>query len=169
MTPPSTDRRSANLREGRVSVDYAAYVITKVVHERSPVLHCREIAKILTDSWNYLRSVDRIKLFASCIMPDHYHLAFMLMPGETLPRVVEDTNKFTSRRINQALGRTGQLWQAGFHDRNCRTADELHDIGVYIEHNPVRAGLVDLAEQWPYSSAHPESKGMLDREWWPSS
>jgi hypothetical protein len=38
---------------------------------------------------------------------------------------------------------------------------------LYIEHNPVRAGLVERAELWPYSSANPIHRDVLDREWWP--
>ncbi|QDU57826.1 REP-associated tyrosine transposase [Aeoliella mucimassa] len=169
MSNESTKGRSANLRRGRVSVDFAAYLVTKVVHHRIEVLGRPEVAEILIDSWNHLRSTDRIKLFAFCVMPDHYHLACMLMPGETLSRVIEDTNKFTARKINQLVGKSGQFWQQGFYDRNCRSPEELHERCVYIEHNPVRAGLVKYAEHWPFSSASPDRKTTLDREWWPET
>jgi REP element-mobilizing transposase RayT len=158
---------SSDLRKGRVSQGYACYVISKTVLHRRRVLASDQSAKILLDSWRYLREHDRIKLFAFCIMPDHYHLAFCLMPGENLSKLLEDTNKFTARELNKLLGRQGQFWQEGFHDRNCRSDNELHELCLYIEHNPVRAGLVKLAEDWRYSSAFPANRAMLDREWWP--
>jgi REP element-mobilizing transposase RayT len=159
--------RSVELRKGRVSQDYACYVVSKVVHFRRPVLATPPAAQILLDSWQFLRSHDRIKLFAFCIMPDHFHIAFCLMPGESLSKLMEDTNKFTARELNKLHEKHGQFWQEGFHDRNCRDDNELHELCVYIEHNPVRAGLVTRAEFWQYSSANPQHRGMLDREWWP--
>lgn len=159
--------QSNRLRTGRVSTDYGAYSITKVVNNRRPVLTNDAVAKELLDSWNYLRSHHQIKLFAFCLMPDHYHLAFCLLPGHDLSDVMGATNKFTAGKINKLLGLRGTFWQEGFRDRQCRDREELHDNCVYIEHNPVRAGLVEHAEKWPYSSASPARKGLLDRDWWP--
>jgi REP element-mobilizing transposase RayT len=158
---------SSKLRKGRISEGYACYSITKAVNHRRPVLAHPAHAKVISDSWNYLRSKNRIKLFAFCIMLDHFHMTICLMPGEDLSKVFEDSGKFTARELNRLLGRQGQFWQEGFHDHRCRDEAELHDLSQYIEHNPIRAGLVARAEDWPYSSASAANKGMLDREWWP--
>lgn len=159
--------RSADLRTGRVSEDFGCYVISKNVEQRLPVLATDQSASILLNSWQFLRSRNRIKIFAFCIMPDHFHLAMCLMPGQTLAKVMEDTGKFTSRQLNQLFGKRGTFWQEGYHDRHCRTASELHELCRYIEHNPVRKGLVKSAELWPCSSAFAANKYMLNREWWP--
>jgi putative transposase len=158
---------SSKLRKGRFSEDYACYSITKTVNLRRHVLAAPLPAKVITESWNFLRSKNRIKLFAFCIMPDHFHMTICLMPREDLSKVFEDGGKFTARELNKLLGRSGQFWQEGFYDRRCRNEAELHDLSLYIEHNPVRAGLVERAEAWPYSSANASNKGMLDRDWWP--
>jgi putative transposase len=89
------------------------------------------------------------------------------MPGEDLSKVFEDSGKFTARELNKLLGGQGQFWAEGFHDHRCRDEDELHELSLYIEHNPVRAGLVAAADLLPYSSASPAHRGMLDRDWWP--
>ncbi len=159
--------RSENLRKGRVSEDCACYVITKNVNRRLPVLAENRTAKIILDSWQYLRRRDRIKILAFCIMPDHFHLAICLMPGENISKIMEATGKFTSHELNWVLNRRGTFWQGGFHDHQCRDDDELHELCLYIEHNPVRKGLVTTAELWPYSSAFAANRHMLDRDWWP--
>jgi putative transposase len=166
MHPP-IQGRSADLQKGRVSEDYACYFITKAVNLRLKVLASPQTSKILCDSWSFLRNKQRIKLFAFCVMPDHYHLTLCLMPGEDLSKVFEDSNKFTSHQLNKVLHGHGQFWQEGFYDRRCRDEDELYDLSLYIEQNPVRAGLVTSAELWPYSSAYPPNQSMLDRDWWP--
>jgi putative transposase len=159
--------RSAELRRGRISEDFACYAISKAVNFRRHVLANDSAAKILLNSLQHLRTRERLKLFAFCIMPDHFHLVFCLMPGENLSKLLEDTSKFTARELNKLLGMKGQFWQEGFHDHRCRNEKELHDLSAYIEHNPVRKLLVQLAEQWPYSSANPANRYLLDRDWWP--
>jgi putative transposase len=164
---PFVRGRSADLRKGRISEEFACYAITKVVQLRSPVLSTERTAKVLIDSWQFLRIQNRMKLLAFCIMPDHFHFMICLMPGSTLSKLMEDTGKFTSRELNKILGKQGQFWQEGFHDHHCRNENELHELCLYIEHNPVRKGLVEAAELWPFSSAFAGNKHLLDREWWP--
>jgi putative transposase len=161
--------RSAELRKGRISEDFACYSITKTVNFRRNVLANESAARVLLESWQYLRAHDRMKLFAFCIMPDHVHLVLCLMPGNNLSKLMEDTGKFTSRELNKLLRTRGQFWQESFHDHRCRNENELYELCLYIEHNPVRAGLVQAAELWPYSSAFPANRNMLDRDWWPQS
>jgi hypothetical protein len=71
----------------------------------------------------------------------------------------------TAREINELLNRSGRLWQDGFYDHRCREDEDLNEPLQYIEYNPVRAGLVDRPELWPYSSANPGLGHLLDREW----
>lgn len=167
QTSPYIRGRTADLRKGRISEDFGCYSITKNVNFRKPVLANDRAAKILTESWQFLRKRNRIKLLAFCILPDHFHLLLSLMRGEMLSKVMEDTGRFTSRELNKLLCQRGQFWQEGFHDHHCRNDEELHELGLYIEQNPVRRQIVELAEEWPHSSAHAANKWMLDREWWP--
>lgn len=164
---PFVRGQSSDLRRGRVSEDFACYSVTKVVNNRLPILATDSIARILIDSWQFLRTQQRMKLFAFCIMPEHFHLVFCLMPGTPLSKLMEDTGKFTSREMNKLLQRRGTFWQEGFHDHRCRDELELHELCLYIEHNPVRKKLVTSPELWPYSSASAGNKHLVDREWWP--
>jgi len=166
-TRPFVQGQSRELRKGRVLEDSACYAISKAVDHRRPVLATNKTACVLIDSWKFLRSRGRIKLFAFCIMPDHYHLVLCLMPGEDLSTLMKESGRFTARELNKSLGKRGRFWQEGFYDRRCRDENELHDLCLYIENNPIRAGLVTAAEEWPYSSAFAGNRDMLDREWWP--
>ncbi|QDV72583.1 Transposase IS200 like protein [Planctomycetes bacterium K2D] len=142
-------------------------MVTKVFKDRQRLGSDSANAKILLGSLNHLRATDRIKLFAFCLMPDHLHVAFCLLPGEELSEVVRSFSKFTALQINRHRSKSGSVWQEGFHDRHCRDRDELVSLCEYIEHNPVRAGLADVASDWEFSSASLLGNGMLDREWWP--
>jgi putative DNA methylase len=51
------------------------------------------------------------------------------------------------------MGRDGRLWQADFYDRYIRDDAHYANAVNYIEQNPVKAGLVNRPEEWPFSSA----------------
>jgi len=68
--------------------------------------------------------------------------------------VTRAVKKTSARQANLILGRTGQtFWQDKSYDHWVRNAKEFDRIVGYIEGNPVRAGLVEQAEEWPWSSA----------------
>ncbi len=59
-----------------------------------------------------------------------------------------------TKRINRARRECGLLWQPRFFDRALRTVREYHEKVEYIHLNPVKAGLVERPEDWPWSSEH---------------
>jgi REP element-mobilizing transposase RayT len=60
----------------------------------------------------------------------------------------------TARKANAILGRTGtSFWQDESFDHWVRSEEELQYLIGYIENNPVKAGLVEAPDQWPWSSA----------------
>ena len=60
---------------------------------------------------------------------------------------------FTTKEGNSLLGRSGRFRHPGYFDRVIR--DERHRASAvwYIPDNPVKAGLAERAEEWPFSSA----------------
>ena len=56
------------------------------------------------------------------------------------------------RAISVALGATKKrpLWQPGFFDHVLRNDESYSQKWEYVRQNPVRAGLVDRADEWPY-------------------
>jgi hypothetical protein len=55
-------------------------------------------------------------------------------------------------RINKAREASGRFWQPRFFDRALRRLKEYYETVEYIHQNPVSAGLVERAEDWPWSS-----------------
>jgi len=62
--------------------------------------------------------------YASVVMPNHVHLLLMPHRGESLARIVSRIKSFTARRINEAMGRRGHVWQREFWDTLIR--DDTH-------------------------------------------
>jgi REP element-mobilizing transposase RayT len=61
----------------------------------------------------------------------------------------------TARECNKVLGRTGPSWQHESYDRVVRDGIELERLLWYLLFNPVKAGLVDSWERWPWTYCRP--------------
>ncbi|MGD0128877.1 MAG: hypothetical protein ABSF46_26285 [Terriglobia bacterium] len=59
----------------------------------------------------------------------------------------------STHRMNAGRRESALLWQPRFFGRAVRTMKEYYEKVEYIHLNPVRAGLVERAEDWPWSSA----------------
>jgi REP element-mobilizing transposase RayT len=102
------------------------------------------------------------RLYAWVIMPNHVHV--VLQPHIELASAMRWLKGRTSRVANQILGRTGTpFWQDESFDHWVRSNYELQCLIEYVERNPVKAGLVQIATQWPWSSAHTRQTTNGDR------
>jgi putative transposase len=96
-------------------------------------------------------------------MPDHWHAIFYPGFPLTIARVMECIKVGSTRRINAARGESGLLWQRRYFDRALRTVKEYGETVTYIHQNPVRAGLVERAEDWPWSSVGIQRNAAITR------
>lgn len=71
--------------------------------------------------------------------------------GSDFCQFMRDVKQRTSYQAIR-LG-TGRLWQDGYHDRIVRQDEDVAAYVDYILQNPVRAGLVKRAEDYPYASS----------------
>ena len=102
-----------------------------------------------------------IQFWAYCLMPNHVHLIAIPETAESLNKGIGETHRLYTRRINARMDWKGYLWQGRF---SSFPMDEKYLIAAirYIERNPVRAGLVKKAEDYPYSSARAHTLGQVD-------
>jgi len=86
-------------------------------------------------------------------MPNHIHALIETQEGFPLADVLHSWKSFTSHKANELLRRNGEFWQREYLDRYVRNAEHYEKVVAYIEENPVKAGLVRLKTDWPWSSA----------------
>jgi putative transposase len=91
-------------------------------------------------------------LTAWVFLPDHWHAILFPHFPVTISRVMEAIKVGSTLRINGHRKESGLLWQPRFFDRALRTVKEYYEKVEYIHLNPVRAGSVKRAEDWPWSS-----------------
>ena len=102
---------------------------------------------------------DRYRLHAWCVMPNHSHASMTPCAGHELSLILHSLKSYTANEANKLAGRTGQFWQPESFDRWIRNAKHFERVIAYIENNPVKAGLCEKPEDWPYSSAWFRKRG----------
>ena len=95
----------------------------------------------------------RVVVHAFVLMPNHVHLlAQPLAEGEGLSRAVQRLNATYAKYMNRRYERIGHLFQGRFHSTHVDRDTYLLVVSRYIHNNPVRAGLVRQAIDFPWSS-----------------
>jgi putative transposase len=93
-----------------------------------------------------------LKIWAYCLMNNHVHFVAVPMHADSLAKTFNTLHMMYSRYFNHKSGANGHLWQGRFF--SC-VLDEphLHAAVRYVENNPVRAKIIDKAEDYQWSSA----------------
>jgi putative transposase len=112
------------------------------------------------------------RLLAYCLMPGHWHL--VLWPehdGQLTPllRWLTLTHAIRWQTHYHCTG-SGHVYQNRFKAFPIQQDDHLYTVLRYVERNPLRAGLVERAEQWAWSSLADRCAGGAAAQWlhgWP--
>lgn len=98
----------------------------------------------------------RWRLLAGVVMPDHAHI---ITPVEERSLAISDFATGFKRLVRKALPKQTWDWQRGCFDRLLRSDENLREKWIYMEQNPIRAGLVPDVADWPYYLG-----GIVERE-----
>ncbi|MFA4973354.1 MAG: transposase [bacterium] len=102
-----------------------------------------------------------VSIWAYCLMDNHVHMVAVPESEAALAKAIGDTHRGYTRRINFRENWRGYLWQGRF---SSSPLDERHLFAAvrYVERNPVRARLVQHAEDYRWSSARAHVQGQTD-------
>ena len=118
----------------------------------SCALNQPECAELVVNAWKHFDG-ERYRLHAWMVMPNHVHLIVQMLGDHALSDAVESWKRFTATRINRLLGRKGAFWQEDYWDRYVRDETHYKNAVAYVHENPVKAGLIQKAEGWVWSSS----------------
>jgi putative transposase len=118
-------------------------------------LRDERVAALVSESLHH-RNGHAYDLGAFCIMPNHVHLVCKPLADadgtyQATPAIMHSLKLYTAHQANRALRREGAFWQHENYDHVVRDEAELHRIIAYVLNNPVKAGLVECAEDWEWS------------------
>jgi len=93
-----------------------------------------------------------VSVLGYCLMTNHVHIIATPQREISLANAFGRTHNDYSRWLNVSRGESGHLWQSRFY--SCPLEQpHLWAALAYVERNPVRAGMVAAAAEWPWSSA----------------
>jgi putative transposase len=136
----------------RITLPGMPYHVTQRGNRRQPVFFEE------ADYEEYLRLLKQqaarwgLHIWAYCLMTNHVHLIVVPEHEASLTRGLAETHRRYTRYINFRESWRGYLWQGRF---SSVPLDESHLVAAmrYVERNPVDAGLVATAVEYPWSSA----------------
>jgi len=120
------------------------YFVTICVADRKPVLANKEALDAFTLAVSKLQ---HWHVLAAILMPDHLHV--LVAPTKERDATLGNFSAALKRWMRHEL-KASWKWHPGCFDRLLRSGDSLHEKWLYVQENPVRAGLVQHWEDWPY-------------------
>jgi len=111
-----------------------------------------ELAAVVENALLYFQG-ERYALSAWCVMPNHVHTVVTPFVNHPLSEVLQSWKSYSSHIVNRRLNRKGRFWQKESFDHVIRNEQSFEKFVAYTERNPVVAGLVADAADWPFSSA----------------
>ena len=139
-------------RVARGLADGQVYHVLNRGNGRQNVFHKDGDFQVFLDLIGEARKRYGIKLFAYCLMSNHFHLLLQTEKGDELSRCMQWLMTSHVRRYHRHYGTSGHVWQGRFKSFIVQQDEHLLTVARYIESNPVRAKMVVSAADWPWTS-----------------
>jgi len=128
------------------------HVVTRG-NARATVFHSDDDYAIFMQLVSAAQGRVRLELLAWCLMPNHLHLVMRPLADGDLARFMHWLLTTHVQRHRVRHGTTGRVWQGRYKAFPIQADAHFLTVLRYVERNPVRAGLVDCALEWRWSSA----------------
>jgi putative transposase len=131
------------------------YFFTVVTYQRRPLFRDAGEVELLRRAFARAKARRPFSIDAIVVLPDHLHCLWQMPEGDAdFSGRWRAIKQFVSRRMEAPLSERGEkpVWQRRFWEHLIRDEEDWRRHLDYIHYNPVRHGLVDAPEDWPYSS-----------------
>ena len=121
-------------------------------NDRQPIVRDDQDRQRLLDLWYEHARSFKVAVHAYVIMDNHFHLLVTPETGDGLPQMMQAVGRAYVRYFNLRHHRTGTLWEGRYRSNLIESERYLLACMGYIDLNPVRAGLVEQAQDYRWSS-----------------
>ena len=136
-----------------LSPERTFFVTTKTSMGRR-LLQSERNAMLFIDVLRSYVAAGKFKVHDFVVMPDHVHLLLTVGKDMTVERAMQFIKGGFSYRLKKELGYLGEVWQRGYSELRVEDERTFSQHRGYIADNPVKAGLVDSPEEFPYCFAY---------------
>ena len=143
-------RPSRNALPENVQSSARTFFATTRTSQSRALLQSDRNATLLIDVLRSYVSAKKFRLHDFVVMPDHVHLLLTVGEGMTIEKAMQFVKGGFSYRLRKEHGYSGEVWQRGFSESRVEDGPSFVRHREYIAANPVKAGLADSPEAYPY-------------------
>ncbi len=147
-------RLSRNTNREDIQDGPRTFFVTSKTVGGGALLQTERMANLFIDVLRTYVTAKKFRLHDFVVMPNHFHLQFTLEDRKTIEKTVGQVKGNFSYRAKKELGCRYEIWQPGFSDERVWDRESFLRHRKYIDENPVKAGLADKPENYPYGSAY---------------
>ena len=151
MARPARHARTGDI----LSSSRTFFVSTKTSMGRY-LLQSERNAKLFIDVLRSYVAAGKFQVHDFVVMPDHVHLLLSVGRDITIERAMQFIKGGFSFRLRKEFGYLGEVWQHGFSEVRVEDSQSFSRHRAYIAENPVKAGLADSTDKFPYCFAYLE-------------
>ncbi len=129
------------------------FFTTSATWERRLILQSNPLCDLLLDVIRDNRAKQRLQVHEFVFMQNHVHLILTPAPLVSLEKAMQFIKGGFSYRAKKEMNINHEIWQKGYNEHRISDAAEYAQHVEYVWMNPVKAGLVEHPEEFPYSSA----------------
>lgn len=132
------------------------FFFTICTHNKETLFTNHNLCTAVIDSLLWYHNRHTWNLHCYCLMPDHLHIIVSLLESErsstdskSILNWIAHFKTYTTQQWHKSGG-NGPLWQKSSFDSVIDQFEPVDDLIHYVLNNPVRKGLVDNWEDYPY-------------------
>jgi putative transposase len=139
-------------RQPRLTVPAYPHHVIQRGNDRQVIVRDDADRKRLCALWQEHAHACKVALHAYVLMDNHFHLLVTPETADGLPKMMQAVGRAYVRYFNLRHKRTGTLWEGRYRSNLIESERYLLACMVYIDLNPVRAGMVMQAADFKWSS-----------------
>jgi putative transposase len=133
----------------RFQQSHHLHFVTFSCYRRQPFLDTPRAKRVFEHSLDQTRRSYQFYVIGYVVMPEHVHLLLSEPDRATLATALQALKQSAFQKL---IGHHGKFWQTRYYDFNVWSPEKRVEKLQYIHRNPVRRGLVENPEDWPWSS-----------------
>ncbi|MGE3609122.1 MAG: transposase [Bacteriovoracaceae bacterium] len=127
------------------------HVIARCNHKDFFPIHLEAVWEIMVKQLKHAHQEHQLAIHAFVLMGNHFHL-LCHTPGANLDKIMHGFQRQTSIRILSRVQSENHLWGGRYKWSLIQSQQHYYQVYRYIFQNPIRAGLVNRVEDYPYST-----------------
>ena len=137
------------------------HVITQGIN-KSYIFEKSEDIKYHIKTMYKLSAQHEIKIIAYCIMNNHVHMLIETDGIKELSKYMQRLNTTYAKYYNKKYNRVGYVFRDRYKSEGIYSEEQLYNCIKYIYDNPVKAGICNRPEEYPYSNYKKINKNLKE-------